>query len=220
MNTAVYEHDKLARIVAKELGQEGYAVVFEPAADRLPFSLEGYSPDLLATKADDNVIVEINRRQRKPPEVLKRYRRVVDIVQAHPGWRFLVKTCSDSTRDDRITDAGLSDFEAIEAYFRKAQGVMDSASPEFAIPHLWNAIIALLRRKGRTALPQSSVLTDRSLINQLYTLGEVSSEDYEVLRRWEVLRDHAVHDLGFVDDGGEVSAMLSFARRLLADLRN
>ncbi len=34
MNTAVHEHDKMARIVAKELEQEGYAVVFEPAADQ------------------------------------------------------------------------------------------------------------------------------------------------------------------------------------------
>lgn len=37
MNTAVHEHDKTARIVAKELEQEGYAVIFEPAADQLPY---------------------------------------------------------------------------------------------------------------------------------------------------------------------------------------
>jgi hypothetical protein len=220
MNIALREHDKMARIVAKELEQDGYAVLIEPTPDQLPFSLEGYNPDLVATKTDDNLIVEINRRQQPPRAVLDRYRRVADIVRAHRGWKFLIKTVSAQDREAQAPESSPSDIATIQQYLHKTRNIVSLGSAELATPYLWNAIVALLRHKDDGAAAPRSGLSDRSLINRLYTLGELSSEEYETLRRWEELRNRAVHDLGFIADTEEVVEMLSFAERLLSDLKS
>ncbi|EDN67721.1 hypothetical protein BGP_4960 [Beggiatoa sp. PS] len=89
MNIALREHEKAARIVAKELEDDGYTVIFEPSPEQIPFSLDTYIPDLLATKNNDNLIIEIKTRD--IPNIMNRYRKVIEIIQTHPDWKFFNK---------------------------------------------------------------------------------------------------------------------------------
>ena len=215
MNFVLREHEQAIRMLAKALEDDGYAVVVKPSPDKLPFTLEGYTPDLLATRADDNLIVEV--KSRRTPDVVQRYRRVADTVKAHPGWRFLIKTLADtpSVRDTSTTP--VTDLDEIRPYLARARRVITSGSPELAIPYLWNAIVALLRHKAAGAGIEFSELSDRSLVNRLYTLGELSAEQRAALTRWQKLRDRAVHDLGFAAATADIDAMWAFAGALLAD---
>ena len=212
MNLAYREHERAARLLAKELEEHGYAVFLEPTPDQIPFSLEGYSPDLFATKADDNLIIEIGSRE--SPKVMERYRKVIDIVQAHPGWKFLVKNFSSTSPIDDVTAPSSGDVKMIQEYLDKAGKVASSDAPELAIPYLWNSIIALLRNKATSAVPKTADLPDLSLVNQMYSLGHLSAEQLETLRKWQELRDRAVHNIDFTADAKEVNAMLAFARML------
>ncbi len=217
MNSTLREHERLVRIVAKQLEDEGYAVVQEPSPQQLPFSLGGYIPDLLATKSDDKLMVEIKLRGRSDqPE---RYRKVIDIVQAHPGWRFLIKTYADTPERDQLPGATTMNLDAIEAYLARAEKVASTAGAELAVPYLWNTLMALLRHKLSDPDLQRTGLSDRSLINQLYTLGELSFAEYERLVEWNGLRNRAVHDVGFSVATDEVAAMTKLATARLADLR-
>lgn len=215
MSIALREHEKLVRLVAKELEEDGYAVFLEPSPDLIPFSLLGYRPDVLATKADDNLIVEI--KSRESPQSATRYRDVLRIIESHPGWRFLVKTSAELTTNGRADVDGLNDASAIEDYVRKAERVASTGACDLAVPYLWNAIVALLRHQLCMSAPEVMELSDRSLINRLYSLGEISAADYDRLRAWQQLRDRAVHDIGFSADAEHVAAMLRFARQLLGE---
>jgi len=218
MNLAFREHENTARIIAKELEGNGYAVFFEPTPDLIPFSLEGYVPDLLATKADDNLIIEI--KSRKSPEMFERYRKVIDIIQAHPGWKFLVKTFSDTPQAGETTAYNAPDTRIINDYLEKARMVASSGAPELAVPYLWNVIVALLRHKAVAISPKYSELPDHSLINQMYSLGELSAEQYEALRKWQKFRNQAVHTLDFSLDFSEVEAMFAFSEMLFSEVRH
>ncbi len=218
MNIALREHEKVVRIVAKELEDDGYAVVFAPSPDQLSFSLGGYAPSLLATKAGDNLIVEVKRRQ--IPDIAKRYRKVADIIQDHPGWRFLIKTFANTAGRTKASLIQLTKLEEIHKYIIKYEAIFSSGNPELAIPYLWNAIIALLRHQASGVQIEFSELTDRSLVNQLYTLGKISAEQHATLLKWSELRNQAVHDLEFSAEPEDVSAMLAFANELVAELTN
>ena len=81
MNLALREHDKATRSLAKQLEDEGYAVIIEPSPEQMPFTLGGYIPDLLATKKNDNLVIEI--KPRNTPNLVSRYREVADMIQTH-----------------------------------------------------------------------------------------------------------------------------------------
>lgn len=218
MNIALREHEKIARIVAKELENEGYAVVFEPSPNQLPFSLEDYTPDLLATKTGENLIVEV--KPRRTPDIVKRYRKVAEIVQTHPGWRFLIKTFADTTWKTEALPVELTSLQEIRQYIAKAESTFSSENFDLAIPYLWNAIIALLRHKAARVQIDFSELSDRSLINQLYTFGKISAEQRIMLLKWSELRNRAVHDLKFSAEQEDVSAISAFANELVAEVTN
>jgi len=213
MNIALREHEKAARIVAKELEDDGYTVIFEPSPEQIPFSLDTYIPDLLATKNNDNLIIEIKTRD--IPNIMNRYRKVIEIIQTHPDWKFLIKTFAETTEKTKTSLAQVS-IEDIHKYLEKVKKIY-SVSPELAIPYLWNTIIAFLRHKAVDVQVEYSELTDRSLINQLYTLGKISAEQHATLLKWNVLRNHAAHDLEFSVKPEDVSAMLAFINKLLQD---
>jgi Holliday junction resolvase len=216
MNIALREHEKAARIVAKELEDDGYAVLFKPSPEQIPFSLGSYIPDLLATKNNDNLIIEIKTRDKPSIDRLNRYRKVAEIIQTHPDWKFLIKTLAETTEKSKTSLAQVISLEEIHQYLDKVKKI-GLISPEFAIPYLWNTIIALLRHQAVDVHIEYSELTDRSLINQLYTLGQISAEQHATLLKWDVLRNHAAHDLEFSVKPEENSAMLAFIDKLSQD---
>ncbi len=209
MNIALSEHTA-TRIVAKELEGKGYTVICEPSPEHIPFSLGKYRPDLLAVKGDDNLIVEIKMRETSEP--VSFYREIADVVNTHPNWRFLIMTVPKKTAETEFV-AEIKNPEDIQQYLNKVSKVY-SVSPELSIPYLWNAIVALLRNKAADAQLKYTELTERSLINQLYTQGELSAEQHQALLKWNTFRNQAVHDVDFSVQPEEVSKMLSFVEQL------
>jgi REase_AHJR-like len=218
MNTTFAEHEKIAKQVGKELESYGYSVMFTPSSEHIPFSLEGYTPDLLATKHGEHLIIEI--KPRSSAEHAARFRKIIDIVEKHPGWKFLIKTISDIP-DDQTRDAGeLIGIDAIESYVQKADRIVETGSPELSIPYFWNALISVLRlRASRESVPFVE-LTDRSLINHLYTMGLISSDDYEKLKEWNHLRNEVVHSVTFQVDPASIEELSHFTRNLIRATRN
>jgi len=211
MNIALREHEKAIQIVAKELEDNGYTVVFEPSKDQIPFSLGNYIPDLVATKNDDNLIIEI--KNRATPAIVDRYRKIADIVKKHPNWKFLIKTFSEISEEDKLSFTQATGIKDIQQYLDKVLKIL-SISPDLAIPYFWNIIIVLLRNKATNLQIKYFELTDRSLINQLYTLGELSAEEHETLIKWNMLRNNVVHGVNVSITQAYVIEMLEFIKKL------
>lgn len=220
MNIVFHEHERIARIVAKELEDNGYTVVFTPMPEKIPFSLGNYTPDLLATKADENLLIEIKRREPSTSNVIERYRKIANIIQAQPNWQFLIRTFDDTAAKMQASFKQLVDLETIQKYLAKAESIAAAGNPELAVPYFWNAIVALLRHMASEAEIDFSELSDRSLVNQLYTFGEISDDERVMLLGWNELGTRAVNDLAFSVSAEDVGAMLGFARELLVELTN
>ena len=55
------EHER-AKLLAKELEDQGYSVILEPDPSQIPFNIMNYRPDLIAMDAAGNLIVEVRTR--------------------------------------------------------------------------------------------------------------------------------------------------------------
>jgi Holliday junction resolvase len=78
-----HEHER-AKLLAKELEDQGYSVIFEPDPSQLPFSLMSYRPDLIATGAAGNLIVEV--RTRSDSRSIERYKQIAEEVAKQIDW--------------------------------------------------------------------------------------------------------------------------------------
>lgn len=211
------EHERVAIQLAKELEEDGYTVTLTPTADRIPFSLEGYVPDLLAEKGDDHLLIEIKLRE--SAEHTNRFRKVVEIVEKNPGWRFLVKTVSPARRNGEMASSKIIPMDAIEQYLDRAESIQSSGAGALSIPYFWNAAVALLMHKAERSGLSTAGLSDRSLINYIYTMGVISSDEREELMRWNELRNSAVHLVPFEADAQVVAALSKYTKTLLNELK-
>jgi hypothetical protein len=80
------EHGKAQRRIARQYTKLGYEVIENPGPASLPSFLRGFSPDLLATKDGDHVVIEI-----KSSDSLRGSNELTElatIVAQRPDWRF------------------------------------------------------------------------------------------------------------------------------------
>ena len=212
MSFAYSTQEKVAVQLAKDLESDGYSVIFTPSAEHFPFSLDGYTPDLLAIKGGKHLIIEIKTKDQYDSP---KFRKIVDTIENHNGWKFLIKTLPDTPSSFEAVSNKLIDIEKIEDYTKRANMVISSGSPELSIPYFWNAVVSLLRlRAAQSGIPYAE-LTDRSLINHLYTMGLVSSGEYEHLLKWNQLRNEAVHNVPFQVDSESVEELSQYVNELI-----
>lgn len=221
MNSGFAAHEKVVAQLANKLEADGYSVTTTPTETDVPFSLEGYVPDLVATKPGDNLVVEIKFRSQ--PRDLERYRRVIDTVESHPEWRFLLQTISDFEQPERTPTTAPLDVAAIQSYVEKISKILDAGIPDLAIPYLWNAIVGLLRVEASgegLAYEDIADIADRSLINRIYSSGLISSRDHERLLSWNQLRNEVIHNTNPQVDPRTVDEIRQYVATLLANIKS
>ena len=96
-------HSQLEASIAKRYAELGFTVTVEPSLNLIPFDLGGYRPDILAIKEpNQNYIIEVKGSSQRVS--VGRFREVSEVVQAHPGWRFLLVTGDDEILIGEETD--------------------------------------------------------------------------------------------------------------------
>lgn len=213
MNTSFREHERAVLQIVKSLEDDGYAVIREPTQNHFPFDLEGYTPDLLAVKGQERLVIEV--KIRGSAATFDRYKALIQKIESNPGWRFLIKNIVDTPALVNTQSSQISDPDSIRAYLEKAQSVARTGAPEMAIPYIWNAIIALLRLEAKKLGLDTGGLTDRSLVNQLYSMGGISQENHERLLNWNQVRNSIVHAMSTSVAEKDVEEMTHFAFSLL-----
>src|SRR5215469_8061361 len=84
------EHLRAQRVIVHEYRKLGYNVIQSPKGKKLPEFLAGLSPDIIATKGDDRVVIEIKRA-----DTLKGSNDLTELaarVAEMPNWRFELHT--------------------------------------------------------------------------------------------------------------------------------
>ena len=84
-------HDEKVESLIKKYRDEGFTVTKEPQPNEIPFDLDNYQPDILATKNEHEsglIGLIIKVKTSITPVSVERLQSVAQEVSRHPGWRF------------------------------------------------------------------------------------------------------------------------------------
>lgn len=192
---SVINSQRSERLIAKRYEEKGYVVTINPESSVIPFSLGRYRPDILATKGTENLIIEVKSAGAKVNSDI--YFNVDQETQKHPGWKFLLVTVSNSELDDQ-TSSRLDGIDV--ARIKDRLETLDRAAemPELAelvLPQLWTVYMSALRLFALQDGLEVDNYSDLSLLNQAYSTGILSFDDYESAKRLMYIRNQIVHSL-------------------------
>lgn len=208
------------RLIGKRYEENGYAVTYGPKKEWIPFDLGTYTPDILAIRGEENLLIEVKTKRSSVD--IDRYRRVDKEVQRHPGWRFLIVTVPDLetlTSQGSRPDENVS-VERIERVLEQIDKITAvSDLPALVLPQLWTAYISALRL---TSPPQQNepLLSDLSFLNQAYSTGLISYEEYESAKNLMNLRNSAAHSLDSSATQDDVTTLRGMVEHALVRLKD
>ena len=191
LGTKFSEKDRLQGI-AEKYRLQGFEVVIEPSKTLIPFNLGNYRPDLIARKgSDEGYIIEFKNSIAKIS--VDRYREIAEIVAQHHGWRFLLITGEDVSSEDPKDDSKLLTWEQMSQRQEQAQKFLAIGEVEVAFLCLWGVLEAAMRRQAKQVAIPIERFPANSLINHLYSQGELSMEQFDQVRVIQGVRNRLVH---------------------------
>ena len=191
LDSKVLEKNRLQEI-AEKYRLQGFEVVIEPSKSLIPFDLGNYCPDLIATKgSDEGSIIELKNSIAKIS--VDRYREIAEIVAQHHGWRFLLITGEDISSGDPQDDSELMTWEQMLQRQEQAERFLAMGEVEVAFWYLWGILEAAMRRQARQVAIPIERFPANSLINHLYSQGELSMEQFDQVRGIQTIRDRLIH---------------------------
>jgi hypothetical protein len=183
------EHEgEMERAAAAMLAKDGYHVEANPDLASLPFDLRGYRPDLIATRNDEKLIVEVKGSVLRAS--IDRYREIAELISSYPGWRFVLVTPDD------IPNVGASrilGWDGINRRRVEGTRLLEMGQTSAAFLLLWTALEAAMRRQARESHSPAERLPLSSLVKHLYSSGELSMEQYERANSYLQTRNQVAH---------------------------
>ncbi len=210
------EHKAQADELAEKYRREGYDAIVKPVATDLPFELDTYRPDLLVRNDQGGFLVTVrNRADRLSVDQLSL---VADEVKKHPGWRFLLVTGQD------VASEGLpgkedqtASWDDISNRINHARRLQEASDSEAAFVILWIALEQLLRiHAGQAAIPVER-LSPSIMIRQLYSLGELTIQQFDVALECQRTRNRLVHGFPVGDLPSSAHRLMTLVNELLAE---
>jgi hypothetical protein len=186
-------HGLLESQVAEKYRALGCEVIVAPEKGDLPFDLGTYRPDLIAKKSpSEGYIIEVKGSVSRTP--IDRYREIAELVSQHTGWRFLLVTGEDVSLSDREWDAGeLLTWDQMLQRKAHAEQLLAVGEAVAAFLFLWGILEAALRRQAAGVSIPVERLPTTSLINHLYSQGELSLQQWEKVKSLQAIRNRTVH---------------------------
>lgn len=199
------EADKVHEI-AREFEYRGYSVIVDPSPDEMPFDLTDYSPDLIAKKDNGGVLVEIKASLKRLPR--QKFRQISEEISLHGGWKFALVTLDDSVNKlISIAENDLPEPSLLKEKVKDIITLVELGMLPNALLSLWIQIESWLRIKSRASDISLDLLQPKRHINYLYSEGELSIEQVDLLEELKNLRNKVIHgfdvdiSLQQIDDG-------------------
>lgn len=206
------------RLIAKRYEEQGYVVTLDPPHSAFPFALGSYRPDILAVKGDQKIMIDVKSAAAKVDT--EAYLRLDQEVQKHSGWRFLLVTVTEAElQDQTISITGSPNIERITEHLKKIDKI--AGEPELAemiLPHLWTVYISALRLLALQDGLKAENYSDLSLLNQAYSTGMLSFDEYESAKQLLKIRNHAAHSLDTFDTTADWKQLRQMVDALLERL--
>ena len=204
--------------VAQQYRSEGYAVVTHPDADHLPGFAKDFGVDLLATRGDERLLVQVEE-DRESLKADPSVSRLAELVSKHPEWRYDVIVLNRSDPIQRITrGAREPSNEEMERSLQHVEALLQAGDSRAALVFAWAALEAAMRQTASSVGLYTPRTSPAELIQTLYGNGLLTWEEFEVLRDSYRVRTEIVHGLvspPITPD--HVRAVVGVVRRLLTE---
>jgi len=206
--------------IATDFRQRGYDVVIEPRGAALPEFLAGTTPDMIATKDNEHVVVEVKSApDRVDPEQV---RQLANRISRRAGWRFVLM--APKPREQLLPGEDLRplDDDSIRRRFDEARKLVSSGHVEAALLLAWTAAEATMRLLSE---PSPDRPDTRSLLRRLASEGVLDQGTFAALNEAYRLRSSVAHGLTPVrgDVRGQIAAAVESlfvtSQSLLGDRR-
>ena len=193
------DHQRNLRAAARQYRKQGYEVVEHPRGVRLPPFLNRFSPDLIATRDDDHVVLEIKRR-----EELKGSNEFVALaaaVEQQAGWR--LELIHLASRKPAVVG---SDAAQLARLVARSLMVQDAGLHDAALIYALSVLEELIRDVAAQHRAKTYQLSTRAIVSDLVFLGVLSETAADALdRAWE-RRDRIMHG-SMADQGSDRAAI-------------
>jgi hypothetical protein len=187
------EQEALER-VAQRYRDEGYDVIVHPQGEQVPPFLANFRLDLIATRGNEGIVVEIKTNRidlSDDPDIT----RLAEIVNAQPGWRLDVVVLEPETAVEKAAqDATEPSDEQLFQILDAAEDIADNGYAPYACVVAWGGLEAVMRRV-RDEVESYGRTTPTELMRTLYGNGILSREQFEHLRDSYKIRSQVVHGL-------------------------
>lgn len=185
-------HSVLEAKVAEKYKAQGFEVIIEPQRTDIPFDLGSYHPDIIVKKSyNEGYIIEVKNSVSRIP--IDRYQEVAEIVSQHSGWSFLLFTGEDVSLSEHEKDDELLTWEQMYQRQKQAERLLSLGEAEGAFLSLWGIIEAALRRQAKKVSIPIERFPTLSLINHLYSQGELSIDQFDKAKVLQAIRNSVVH---------------------------
>jgi hypothetical protein len=215
METNRTEYEAKIQELKAQFERDGYNVLVEPQRTDLPFDLDNYVPDIVASKPDGGLIVEVKTTNTKTS--ISRYQSVAQIVQQHPGWRFLMVTVDDL---DVPEAQEMASWDQLEAKLGTIRSLIADGKTEPGVLYLWSVFEAAMRKLAYAVAMPIERLPATALMNQLYTAGYISVGDFQTAKELLTIRNMITHGFGTSPDGPLLESFLISVAGLIRDWKN
>lgn len=212
-------HEKKIESLINDYSQQGFLVVKEPTAEAIPFDLGGYRPDLLVTKGDLNLIIEVKTRASRIS--IDKFQSIAQEISKHDGWRFLLVTLEDvDTSKAPTAEYDLPTWAELQSKLSQVDTLIREGLIEPATLYIWSIFEAALRKRAIDQRIPVERLPPSSLLKHMYSQGEISVNDLDLLLDFMFKRNRIAHGANEKIDQHQFSAILQTVSRIFAEWRS
>jgi uncharacterized protein YutE (UPF0331/DUF86 family) len=179
-------HNRVVDEIAQKYERQGYRVIVEPTQDELPDFLKAFRPDIIASRQDESVVVEVKAGGKSRPAD---YHELAVLLSHKPGWRFDLAVANGEQAADKESIS----LEEILALLKEGEDLEQRGRREASLLVTWPAIEAALRLAAEGRGVELPDLFPRTLISRLYSDGVLDERDYQALRQGLMARNAVVH---------------------------
>ncbi len=209
-------HEEKLDALALSYENEGFAILKEPAPEDLPFHLDGYRPDLIASKGNSGIIVEIKTSAERIS--VDRFQSIAQEISSHPGWRFMLVTLDDVDAERIPTTASdLPTWSQLLEKLKQVELMVQSGVFEPALLYLWGIFEAALRKRAIQQNIPVERLPSAILLNHMYSQGEISVDQIDFFQQLMHKRNRIAHGGNEVIDVNFAASIVNAVAGLLTE---
>jgi len=212
------DFDRELKRVAGVYTDQGYQVVIHPRPEDLPPFARDFTVEIVGRRGAEGVLVAVkkDRAEMAADGDLPRY---AEVIAAQPGWRFDFAILEGESPMGRGGN-GVRDFSGddIHKVLAEAEQMVRVGFVTPAVITAWSALEAAMRMRLRAAGEAAGWgPMPREMLNELYSSGAFSAEEFARLEQLYELRNRVVHGFSSPAADAETVQLLSDIARRLVD---